>query len=111
METIAFRMVLNPGMREEYERRHAQIWPELVDALHNAGVHEYRIFFDPGTDHLFAVLTRTTHHTMDALPELEVMRKWWDYMADIMHTAPDHTPHQQPLEQVFRLTRLTDSLG
>ncbi len=22
METIAFRMVLNPGMRDEYERRH-----------------------------------------------------------------------------------------
>ncbi|WP_433696157.1 L-rhamnose mutarotase [Paraburkholderia phenoliruptrix] len=106
METIAFRMVLNPGMREEYERRHAQIWPELVDALHNAGVREYRIFFDAGNDHLFAVLTRTTHHTMDALPELDVMRKWWDYMADIMHTAADHTPLQQPLEQVFRLSSL-----
>jgi L-rhamnose mutarotase len=25
METIAFRMVLNPGMREEYERRHQEI--------------------------------------------------------------------------------------
>jgi L-rhamnose mutarotase len=106
METIAFRMVLNPGMREEYERRHAEIWPELVDALHNAGVREYRIFFDPGTDHLFAFLMRTTHHTMDALPELEVMRKWWDYMADIMQTAPDHSPLQQPLEQVFRLSSL-----
>jgi L-rhamnose mutarotase len=106
METIAFRMVLNPGMREEYERRHAEIWPELVDALHNAGIREYRIFVDPGTDHLFAVLTRTSHHSMDALPQLEVMRKWWDYMADIMQTTPDRSPFQQPLEQVFRLHSL-----
>jgi L-rhamnose mutarotase len=107
METIAFRMVLNPGMREEYERRHAQIWPELVDALHNAGVRDYRIFFDPDSHHLFATLTRTSNHTMDQLPQLDVMRKWWDYMADIMQTAPDHTPLQQSLEPVFHLNSLS----
>jgi len=107
METIAWRMVLDPGMREEYERRHAQIWPELVDALHNAGVREYRIFFDPESNYLFAVLTRTRHHTMDQLPKVDVMRKWWDYMADIMQTAPDHTPLQQALEPVFHLNSLS----
>jgi L-rhamnose mutarotase len=103
METIAFRMVLNPGMRDEYERRHNEIWPELVDALHRAGVRDYSIYYDDATHHLFAVLTRTVTHTMDALPHLDVMRKWWDYMADIMQTAADHTPFQQPLARVFRL--------
>jgi L-rhamnose mutarotase len=103
METIAFRMVLNPGMRDEYERRHNEIWPELVDALHQAGVHDYSIYYDDATHHLFAVLTRTADHTMDELPHLRVMRKWWDCMADIMQTAPDHTPLQQPLSCVFRL--------
>lgn len=102
-ETIAFRMVLNPGMRDEYERRHNEIWPELVDALHHAGVRDYSIYYDDATHHLFAVLTRTGNHSMDELPHLDVMRKWWDYMADIMQTAPDHTPSQQPLSRVFRL--------
>jgi len=32
-----------------------------------------------------------------------VMRKWWDHMADIMQSAADHTPFQQPLAQLFRL--------
>ncbi|MDE1181593.1 L-rhamnose mutarotase [Paraburkholderia sp.] len=103
METIAFRMVLNPGMRDEYERRHAAIWPELADALHEAGVRDYRIFLDPATHHLFAVLTRTADHTMDRLPQQAIMRKWWDYMADIMQTVPDHSPVQQALEPVFHL--------
>ncbi|CAG4889719.1 L-rhamnose mutarotase [Paraburkholderia gardini] len=103
METVAFRMMLNPGMREEYERRHREIWPELVDALHNAGVRDYRIFLDEETHHLFAVLSRPADHTMDQLPALEIMRKWWDHMADIMQTAPDHSPLQQPLVPVFHL--------
>ena len=103
METVAFRMVLNPGMREEYERRHRDIWPELVDALHNAGVRDYRIFLDEETHHLFAVLSRPDDHRMDQLPTLDVMRKWWDYMADIMQTQPDHQPLQQPLVPVFHL--------
>jgi L-rhamnose mutarotase len=110
METIAFRMVLNPGMREEYERRHAHIWPELVDALQHAGILDYRIFFDADSNHLFAVLTRSTTHSMDELPQLDVMRKWWDYMADIMQTAPDHTPLQHTLTPVFHLNALS-SLG
>lgn len=29
METIAFRVQLDPGKRAEYERRHREIWPEL----------------------------------------------------------------------------------
>jgi L-rhamnose mutarotase len=103
METIAFRMTLNPGMREEYARRHREIWPELVDALHDAGVRDYRIYLDESTGALFATLTRTDDHTMDALPDLPVMRKWWDAMADIMVTAPDHVPVQQKLVPVFEL--------
>jgi L-rhamnose mutarotase len=69
-------------------------------------VREYRIFFDAESNHLFAILTRTTNHTMHELPQLDVMRKWWEYMADIMQAAPDHTPLQQPLEPVFRLSSM-----
>lgn len=38
METIAFRMVLNAGQKAEYQRRHDEIWPELVTLLKGAGV-------------------------------------------------------------------------
>ena len=32
-----------------------------------------------------------------------VMKKWWDYMADIMDVNPDNSPVAVPLEQVFYL--------
>ena len=31
------------------------------------------------------------------------MRKWWDYMADIMDTNPDRSPVCKPLAEVFHL--------
>lgn len=103
METIAFRMVLFPGQREEYARRHRAIWPELAEALRAAGVSDYWIFLDEATDHLFAVLKRPADHMMDQLPQLDIMRKWWAYMADIMQTGPDNVPVQQTLVPLFHL--------
>jgi L-rhamnose mutarotase len=102
-ETIAFRMQLDPGQREEYERRHREIWPELVSLLREAGISDYWIFFDESTHHLFAVLKRRDDHRMDALVHADVMRKWWDYMSDIMPTGSDGAPVQQPLVPLFHL--------
>jgi L-rhamnose mutarotase len=103
METIAFRMTLKPGMRDEYTRRHREIWPELVEALKAAGIHDYRIFLDEASGHLFATLKRESTHDMDALPHLPVMRKWWDAMAELMLTHEDHSPVVVPLVPVFHL--------
>ncbi|MFZ2100102.1 MAG: L-rhamnose mutarotase, partial [Oricola sp.] len=83
-EKHAFKMTLNPGMAEEYKRRHDEIWPDLVDLLHAAGVSDYSIFLDGDTDTLFGVMWRRRDHTMAALPDHPVMRKWWAHMADIM---------------------------
>jgi len=102
-ETVAFRMRVHAGQEEEYQRRHDAIWPELVVLLREAGVVEYRIFLDPESRALFAVLTRRTDHTLDALPQHPVMRRWWAMMADIMDTNVDQSPQQLPLREVFHL--------
>lgn len=102
-ERIAFRMNLNPGQAGAYEKRHDDIWPELAEALRAAGVSDYSIWLDPETHHLFAILTRTDDHTMDALPETEIVKRWWAFMADIMETDADNVPVEVDLKQVFLL--------
>lgn len=102
-ETIAFRMILNPGQAAEYERRHDAIAPELTALLKASGVSDYSIWLDRETNHLFAVLKRTGDHSMDALPSNEIVRRWWDHMADIMATQPDNEPVQVPLVKMFHL--------
>lgn len=103
LETYAFRMKLFPGKAAEYRRRHDAVWPELIEALHQAGVSDYRIFLDEETNCLFAVLKRRRNHTMDLLPHLDVVRRWWAMMADIMETNPDHSPLEQPLAPMFSM--------
>jgi L-rhamnose mutarotase len=103
MEKIAFRMRLNPGMEAEYRKRHDELWPELRDALKQAGVSDYSIHLDRETNTLFAVPWRRDGHTMDDLPQNPVVRRWWDHMADIMATEPDNTPVISDLVTVFHL--------
>jgi len=103
MERIAFRMRLDPGRADEYRRRHEEIWPELVELLREAGISDYSIFLDPETDALFAVLRRDDDHRMDALPEHEIMRRWWAFMDDVMATNADGSPVVVPLEPMFHL--------
>ena len=103
MEKYAFKMHLNPGMAEEYRRRHDAIWPELVALLKEAGVQDYSIHLDPETDTLFGVLWRRHDHGMDALPAHAVMQRWWAHMADIMRTKPDNEPVAVPLVPMFHM--------
>ena len=91
METIAFRMALKPGMRDEYERRHRELWPELADALRRAGIRDYWIFLDEATGQLFATLKREPDHQMDALP-LVIPRNLGAHLA---HTFLNRAAPQQ----------------
>jgi L-rhamnose mutarotase len=102
-EQIAFRMNLHPGQAAEYEKRHDEIFPDLAAALKEAGVSDYSIWLDPQTNHLFGILTRSDDHTMDRLPDLAVVKRWWAFMRDIMDTHPDNVPVQVPLRRVFYL--------
>jgi L-rhamnose mutarotase len=102
-EKHAFRMRLNPGMEDEYRRRHDAIWPELSQLLKDAGIEDYSIHLDRETGVLFGVLWRMAGHRMDDLPGHPVMRRWWAHMADIMDVNPDGSPVQSPLVTVFHM--------
>jgi L-rhamnose mutarotase len=103
METIAFKMKLYPGLKDEYRRRHAEVWPDLQQLLKEYGISDYSIFLDEETNILFAVQKLEEKEPRIDLRNHPVMKKWWDYMADIMDVNPDNSPVAVPLEQVFHL--------
>ena len=99
----AFTMKLKPGCTAEYKRRHDELWPELAQALRDAGVSDYSIFLDEQTLTLFAVQKLSDGNTAASLPCLSIVRKWWDSMASLMEVHPGNAPVCQSLTEVFHL--------
>jgi L-rhamnose mutarotase len=100
---IAFKMKIKPGFASEYKSRHDAIWPELKHLLKSSGVNNYSIYLDEETDTLFAYQENSGESGSQDLGSNPIVRKWWDYMADIMETNPDHSPVAKPLDEVFHM--------
>ena len=103
MKINAFKMKLKPGFEAEYKKRHDEIWPDLSEEISKAGVSDYSIFLDEETLTLFAVQKLTDNNTANDLPNSPIVRKWWDYMSDIMEYNPDNTPVAIGLKEVFHM--------
>lgn len=99
----ACKMKLFHGNEEEYQRRHAEIWPEMKKMIRENGISNYSIFWDSETDHLFSYMEVEEGKEEQALAANELRNKWWDYMKDIMETNPDNSPVSVSLEEVFHL--------
>jgi L-rhamnose mutarotase len=101
MKRIAFKMHLNEGQKNEYKKRHDEIWPELKLLLKESGVSEYSIFLDEETNILFAFQKVASEGGSQDLGQTEIVKKWWEYMADIMETNTDNSPISVELKEVF----------
>ena len=73
MERWLVSFELRPGTEREYERRHAEIWPELTAAITAAGISNHSLFrrgttvvgyceCEPDAATAFAVLGATEAH-------------------------------------------------
>lgn len=103
MERIAFKMKLKDNQKDIYKKRHDDLWPELKSLLEASGISEYSIFLDEETNTLFAFQKVTGENSSQDLANNIIVKKWWDYMADIMVVNPDNSPVSIPLEEVFYL--------
>ena len=89
----AFKMFLKPGFKEEYKRQ----------LLHDGGVYDYSIYLDEDTNTLFAFQKTRGEGGSQDMGNLEVVKRWWAYMADIMETNPDNSPISIPLPEMFHM--------
>lgn len=99
----AFKMKLKAGFEAEYKKRHDEVWPELAKEISEAGVSDYSIYLDEETLTLFAFQKLRDDHTAAGLPQADIVKKWWAYMADIMETNADNSPVELPLKEVFHM--------
>lgn len=99
----AFVMKLKEGCKEEYKKRHAEIWPELKALLSESGVYDYSIYFDERTNLLFAFQRTKGGSGSQSLGTNPIVQRWWAHMAPLMDTHEDNSPVSVPLEEVFHM--------
>jgi L-rhamnose mutarotase len=98
---VGFVMELKPGNEAEYRRRHAEIWPEMVETLKRFGIRNYSIFRDG--PRLFAYLECDDPALLAGQRHDPVVQRWWRMMEPYMRYNADGTPWSAPIEEVFHL--------
>lgn len=101
----AFRMSVNEGMEDEYERRHRPIWQELEDTLLAHGVLSYSIYLDPRTRDLFGYAEVESDEQWAAVAGTDVCQRWWRHMQAVMPSNADASPVSRDLREVFHIER------
>jgi len=83
MARFAWVLEVRPGCEDEYKRRHAAIWPELVEEIKRAGQRNYAIFRHGLT--LFGYFEcDDIEQVYRVMKDSAVFAKWGESMAPIM---------------------------
>ena len=100
-ERSAFVLRVKPDRIDEYVEAHRNVWPEMLDALRNAGIRNYSIFLHGNL--AFGYLESDDFDAAwQYMAAQDVNTRWQDAMAELLdERVPDEGP--PPLELVFRL--------
>lgn len=110
MEKCTWKATLLPGMRDEYVRRHDEIWPEMKETLEQAGIVNYTIW--RCGDELFGYYEceKGAAYAAKVQAESPVVDRWNAYMRDVMVMDFDpETGTAVALEKVFSFRTQEDA--
>ena len=102
MEKCTWKATLLPGKRDEYVRRHDEIWPEMKETLAQAGIVNYTIW-RCGDELLgYYECEKGAAYAAKVQAESPVVDRWNEYMRDVMVMDFDpETGTAVALERVF----------
>lgn len=106
LHASAFVLRIRDGQVDEYRRRHAEIWPEMLAALRGAGVVHYDIHLNAEARRVYGHMLRTAPPD-PSQPEDPVILRWRVFMSDVLEMDGDQ-PRREPIERVFHMTAGAD---
>ncbi|ALE93166.1 L-rhamnose 1-epimerase [Arthrobacter alpinus] len=103
-DRVCFTLQVKAGRIEEYTRRHAAVWPQMLRALKAAGWHNYSLFLRPDGLLIGYFETTSLHGARARMAATDVNALWQADMAGFfegLDGAPDDGFTQ--LAEVFNL--------
>ena len=94
MERVCFRLQLRLDRLDEYVERHANVWPEMLDALVETGWSNYSLFLDRRDGTLIGYFeTPDLAAALAGMAARDVNARWQAEMAELLRrTSTDARP-------------------
>ena len=105
MKRYCFLLQVRAQRLEEYRARHAQVWPEMLRALHATGWRNYSLFVRDDGLLVGYVECENLTAAREAMEHTEVNARWQAQMAEFFTGLEGRRPDEGFLEldEVFNL--------
>ena len=106
MKRIGFVLKVRQEKLEEYKGQHEQVWPEMLQALHEAGWHNYSLFLrDDGLLFGYFETPDSLQAAQARMERKEVNTRWQEFMAPFFESPNNVRPDEMFLElrEIFHL--------
>jgi L-rhamnose mutarotase len=101
MERVCFLLHVRPDRLDEYRERHRAVWADMLEALRDAGWHNYSLFLREDGLLVGYLETDDFEAAQRAMAQSEVNDRWQRDMAPFFDARADHALER--LEEVFHL--------
>ena len=99
----AWVLEVRPGYEEEYKKRHDEIWPELVDAIKDAGLENYTLFRRGTTITGYVECSPDVATAFAKLAPTDVNARWAKWFEEIIVSLVDEDGNLYRAEEVWHL--------
>ena len=105
MRRICFLLTIRADKLEEYKARHRAVWPEMIQALRDAGWNNYSLFLTSDGLLIGYLETDNFEQAIAKMRLLDVNERWQREMAPFFVMPPGGTPDQWmvPIEEIFHI--------
>jgi L-rhamnose mutarotase len=104
-QRVCFLLQVRPDRVAEYRRRHAEVWPEMREALSATGWRNYSLFLREDGLLVGYLECEDFDASRAAMDATEVNARWQAEMQGFFEALDGRRPDQgmRPLEEVFHL--------
>ncbi len=105
MQRVCFLLRVKKDKLEEYKRRHAEVWPDMLQALRETGWHNYSLFLREDGLLIGYLETPDFEAAKAGMAEREVNERWQTDMAPFFEALDGQHADESmmALEEVFHL--------
>jgi len=103
MERVCFSFEIYPGTEDEYKKRHDEIWPELVQAIKDAGQSNYSIFRRETTIILYVECEPDAETAFAKVRETDANARWQEWFKDVIVSLTDEHGEFVRYDEVWHL--------